>query len=71
MWYHIYEAQKQASAPFRAAALAALQMRGALNGAANSPAARRVMATLEMATRAKLSHESQPFGIETVPVEHR
>ncbi len=71
MWYHIYEAQKQASAPFRAAALAALQMRGALNGAANSPAARRVMATLEMATRAKLNHESQPFGIETVRVENR
>ena len=37
MWYHIYEAQKQASEPFRAAALAALKLRGSLNGAAESP----------------------------------
>jgi polyhydroxyalkanoate depolymerase len=71
MWYHIYEAQMQASAPFRAAALAALQMRGALNGASNSPGARRVMAALEMASRAKLSHVSPPFGIDTVKVENR
>jgi poly(3-hydroxybutyrate) depolymerase len=71
MWYHIYEAQMQASAPFRAAALAALQMRGALNGAADSPAARRVMAALEMASRATLTHVSPPFGITSVRVENR
>lgn len=71
MWYHIYEAQMQASAPFRAAAQAALQMRGALNGAADSPAARRVLAALEMASRAALTHVSQPFGIETVQVDNR
>ncbi len=71
MWYHIYEAQMQASAPFRAAALAALQLRPALNGAADSPGGRRLMAALEMATRAKLSHESQPFGIKSVTVENR
>ena len=52
MWYHIYEAQMQASAPFRAAALAALQMRSSLNGSANSPYVRQLMAALEMATRA-------------------
>jgi len=69
MWYHIYEAQMQASAPFRAAALAALQMRPALNGAAETPFARQLMATLEMATRAKLTHESLPFGITSVMVE--
>jgi poly(3-hydroxybutyrate) depolymerase len=71
MWYHIYEAQKQASEPFRAAALAALQMRGALNGAANSPAARRVLAALEMTTRATLTHVSPPFDITSVKVENR
>src|SRR5690349_20472195 len=71
MWYHIYEAQMQASAPFRAAALAALQMRSTLNGAADSPAARQMMAALEMATRAKLTHVSQPFGIKSVTVEYR
>ncbi|MFT3722365.1 MAG: polyhydroxyalkanoate depolymerase [Hyphomonadaceae bacterium] len=71
MWYHIYEAQMQASAPFRAAALAALQMRSSLNGAADSPAARQVMAALEMATRAKLTHVSQPFGINSVMVENK
>ena len=69
MWYHIYEAQMQASAPFRAAALAALQMRPALNGAAETPFARQLMAALEMATRAKLTHESLPFGITSVMVE--
>lgn len=71
MWYHIYEAQMQASAPFRAAALAAMQMRSALTGATDSPATRQLMAALEMATRAKLTHVSQPFGIKTVMVENR
>jgi polyhydroxyalkanoate depolymerase len=71
MWYHIYEAQMQASAPFRAAAAAALRMRGAFNGAANSPATRRVMAALEMASRARLTHVRPPFGISTVRVENR
>ncbi len=71
MWYHIYEAQMQASAPFRAAALATLQMKKALNGAAESPAARRVMAALELASRAKLTHVSPPFGIDSVKVENR
>ena len=61
----------QASAPFRAAALAALQMRSAMNGTADSPAARQMMAALEMATRAKLTHVSQPFGIKSVQVENR
>lgn len=61
----------QASAPFRAAALAALQMRSTLNGAADSPAARQLMAALEMATRAKLTHVSQPFGIQSVLVENK
>ena len=71
MWYHIYEAQMQASAPFRAAALAALQMRSTLNGTADSPAARHLMAALEMTTRAKLTHVSQPFGIKSVLVENK
>lgn len=71
MWYHIYEAQMQASAPFRAAALAALQMRPALNGAGDSLGMRQMMAALEMATRAKLTHISQPFGIKSVMVENR
>jgi polyhydroxyalkanoate depolymerase len=71
MWYHIYEAQMQASAPFRAAALAALQMRPALNGAGDSLGMRQMMAALEMASRAKLTHVSQPFGIKSVMVENR
>jgi poly(3-hydroxybutyrate) depolymerase len=71
MWYHIYEAQKQASEPFRAAALAALKLRGSLNGAADSPATRRILAALEMTTRATLTHISPPFGIKSVKVENR
>ena len=71
MWYHIYEAQMQASAPFRAAALAALQMRPALNGAGDGLGMRQMMAALEMASRAKLTHVSQPFGIKSVMVENR
>jgi polyhydroxyalkanoate depolymerase len=71
MWYHIYEAQMQASAPLRAAAAAALSMRGALNGAPGSTAARRVLAALEMASRARLTHVRPPFGISTVRVENR
>ncbi|HEV7693831.1 MAG TPA: polyhydroxyalkanoate depolymerase [Hyphomonadaceae bacterium] len=71
MWYHIYEAQKQASEPFRAAALAALKLRGSLNGAADSPGARRILAALEMTTRATLTHTSPPFGIKSVKVENR
>lgn len=69
MWYHLYEANVQASAPFRAAALAALQARARLSGSADPPAMRHVMAALEMATRAKLTHVSQPFGISSVEVE--
>jgi polyhydroxyalkanoate depolymerase len=46
-------------------------MRGALNGAANSPAARRVMAALEMASRARLTHVRPSFGIPSVRVENR
>lgn len=71
MWYHFYEAQKRASAPFRAAAAAAVQMRGALNGAAGSTPAREILAGLELASRATLTHVRLPFGIETVPVENQ
>ena len=71
MWYHIYEAQMQASAPFRAAALAALQMRPTLNGAGDTLGMRQMMAALEMASRAKLTHVSEPFGIKSVMVENR
>jgi poly(3-hydroxybutyrate) depolymerase len=71
MWYHFYEAQMQASAPFRAAALSALKMRGSLNGAAESAIGRQVMATLEMASRATLTHTRLPFDIKSVKVENR
>ncbi len=71
MWYHLYEAQMKASEPFRAAALAALGMKSALNGSADSPVARQMMAALEMASRTKLSHKRQPFAIKTVQVENR
>src|SRR5690242_19403465 len=71
MWYHIYEAQMQASAPFRAAALAALKLRPMLNGAGDSPGGRRFLAALEMASRATLTHVSQPFGIKSVKVENK
>lgn len=71
MWYHLYEAQMKASEPFRAAALAAVRMRGALNGSADSPVARQILAFLEMASRAQLSHTRPPFGIKTVKVENR
>ncbi len=71
MWYHLYEAQLQASEPFRAAALAALRFKGALNGSADTPAARRVLAGLELAARAKLTHVRPPFDIQEVRVENR
>src|SRR5262249_32939524 len=59
------------SEPFRAAALAALKLRGSLNGAADSPVARQMLAALEMTTRATLTHTSPPFGIKSVKVENR
>ncbi|MBI1362045.1 MAG: polyhydroxyalkanoate depolymerase [Alphaproteobacteria bacterium] len=71
MWYHLYEAQMKASEPFRAAALAALGMKSALNGSADSPIARQMMAVFEMASRTKLSHKRPPFAIRTVQVENR
>jgi len=71
MLYHFYEAQKRASAPFRAAAAAAVQMRGALNGAASRAPTNQILAGLELASRATLTHVRLPFGIETVPVENQ
>jgi polyhydroxyalkanoate depolymerase len=71
MWYHLYEAQMQASAPFRAAALAALKMKGALNGSAETPFARQMLATLEMASRMHLTHSRPPFFIDSVMVENQ
>jgi poly(3-hydroxybutyrate) depolymerase len=71
MWYHLYEAQVQASEPLRAAARAALGMRAALNGSAESPAGRRFMAAMEMTTRATLSHHRPPFAIRQVKVENQ
>jgi polyhydroxyalkanoate depolymerase len=71
MWYHLYEAQMQASAPFRAAALAALKMKGALNGSADTPFARQMLAALEMTSRMQLTHSRPPFHIDTVMVENQ
>jgi poly(3-hydroxybutyrate) depolymerase len=71
MWYHLYEAQLQASAPFRAAAMAALKMKGSLNGSAETPVARQMLAALEMASRARLTHHRPPFEIDFVRVENR
>jgi polyhydroxyalkanoate depolymerase len=71
MLYHLYEAQMKASEPFRAAALAALRMRGQLNGSADTPIARQMMAMFEMASRTHLNHTRPPFDIDTVRVENR
>ncbi len=71
MWYHFYEAQKRASAPFRAAAAAAVQMRGALNGAASKAPTNQILAGLELASRATLTHTRPPFDIGTVQVENQ
>jgi poly(3-hydroxybutyrate) depolymerase len=71
MLYHFYEAQKRASEPFRAAAAAAVQMRGVLNGAASMSPTREMLAGLELVSRATLTHVRPPFGIETVPVENQ
>jgi polyhydroxyalkanoate depolymerase len=46
-------------------------MRGRLNGSANSPMARQMMALFEMASRAHLNHTRPPFDIRTVKVENR
>ncbi|MDZ4762614.1 MAG: polyhydroxyalkanoate depolymerase [Alphaproteobacteria bacterium] len=71
MWYHLYEAQAQATAPYQAAALAAIRMKGALNVSATSQLGRQMLATLEMATRARLTHTRPPFGIRQARVENR
>lgn len=71
MWYHLYEAQMRASAPFRAAALAALQMKGMMNGSADTPAGRALLAALEMASRTTLTHTRPPFEIDRVMVDNR
>lgn len=69
MWYHIYEAQMRASAPIRAAAEASLHMKHTLNGAAETPAARQMLAALEMTSRAQLTHARPDFGIKSVSVD--
>jgi polyhydroxyalkanoate depolymerase len=71
MLYHLYEAQMKASEPFRAAALAALRMRGQLNGSADTQMGRQLMALFEMTSRAHLNHTRPPFDINTVKVENR
>jgi poly(3-hydroxybutyrate) depolymerase len=71
MWYHLYEAQQRATAPFRAAAQAALGMRSMMNGSADLPAVRQMMAAMELATRAKLTHHRPPFAINEVMVDNR
>lgn len=70
MWYHIYEAQMRASEPLRVAALASLKLQESLTGAAGNPAARQMLASLEMTSRATLTHTRPPFGIDTVKVEN-
>lgn len=71
MWYHLYQAQNQASEPFRIAAEAALRLRGSMNGAADTELGRRTLAALEMASRAKLTHKRPPFEIDRVMVDNR
>jgi polyhydroxyalkanoate depolymerase len=66
MLYHFYEAQLQASAPFRAAAAATLRMREALS---QTPGSRQVLAALEMTARSHLTHARPPFGIDSVEVD--
>ena len=68
MWYHIYEAQMRASEPLRAAAQATLGLKSSLNGAVDNPAARQLLASLEMTSRATLTHTRPPFGIEPLVV---
>jgi polyhydroxyalkanoate depolymerase len=65
MWYHLYEAQLQASAPFRAAAMG---MKNVLARSSGTTLERQVLATLEMAGRAKLTHRRPPFEIPSVRV---
>jgi poly(3-hydroxybutyrate) depolymerase len=71
MLYHLYEAQLRASAPFRAAAAAAVRLRSSLNGYADTPAGRQLLAGFELASRAALTHSRPPFGVNDVPVENQ
>jgi poly(3-hydroxybutyrate) depolymerase len=69
MWYHLYEAQTQALAPLREAARLALRMKPGMNGAADTPAGRHLLAVLEMTTRTRLTHARPDFGITEVMVD--
>jgi polyhydroxyalkanoate depolymerase len=71
MWYHIYEAQSRAGAPFRAVAEAALRSRAMLNSSGDTAFMRRSLAALELASRARLTHKRPPFDIGAVKVEGR
>jgi poly(3-hydroxybutyrate) depolymerase len=46
-------------------------MRSMMNGSADLPAVRQMMAAMELATRAKLTHHRPPFAINEVMVDNR
>jgi poly(3-hydroxybutyrate) depolymerase len=72
MLYQLYQAQSDMLAPVRAFAGAAMQGLGQLEPFfPDNPALRRVAAGYEFVTRAGLTHDRPPFGIESVKVGRR
>ncbi|EBA09045.1 polyhydroxyalkanoate depolymerase [Sagittula stellata E-37] len=70
MQYAIYQGFDDFFAPLRTSALMGLSFGGERAGAF-APMLRRNMASLEMLSRFKLSHERPPYGIRSVTIDNR
>ncbi len=72
MLYQAYQAHCDMMGPLRALASGAISAIGApLVGFTNMPVLRNLTATYELISRAGLTHERPPFGIDTVMVGNR
>jgi len=72
MLYQAYQAHCDMMGPLRALASGAISAIGApLVGFTNTPVLRNLTATYELISRAGLTHERPPFGVDTVMVGNR
>jgi poly(3-hydroxybutyrate) depolymerase len=71
MLYQVYQAHSDMMVPIRAFAEMAASMGRPLNGFADVPLVGNLMAACELIARAGLTHERQPFAIDSVTVGNR
>lgn len=69
--YAGFQAWTDTMAPFRSAARALVRQRESLGAMAQWPAARRLLAFLDVTSHARITHERPAYGIDTVTVGNR